>query len=183
MSNNAQWLPNKPEASGSGKYLRVKDLDGMPDKSVDIRILCPFIGGWEAWDEGNKPHRFATKAEVEQSGIKLRVEPNKKNPKQFWATFVWNEAAKAVQVFSFTQVTIFTQLEALATNKKWGALDQYEVTISRKGTGTDTEYTVMPSGKEPISDAGREAWAALQETAVGLDALYHGGDPFAPFGG
>lgn len=183
MTKSNEWLPGEPESSGSGKYFRTKDLDGYPDKTADLRILCPFVGGWEAWDVDTKPHRFATRDEVEASGIKLRVEPNKKNPKQFWAAFVWNEQRKAVQVFSFTQVSIFTQLKALATNKKWGPLDAYDVSITKKGSGTDTEYTVMPCGKEPMSQDGQQAWVQVAETATGLDALFHNGDPFAPFGG
>lgn len=183
MSND--WLPGKPEGSTGGKYFKLKDVATAKDKTAYIRILCPFIGGWEAWDTDTKPHRFTTKQEVldavASGNLALRVEANKKNPKQFWASFVWNEAAGVVQVWSFTQVTVFTQLEAIAANKKLGQLDAREVSITVKGSGTDTEYTVMPCDKEPISDKGREAWAAVQETAIGLDALYHGGDPFSPW--
>ena len=183
MSNGTSWLPNEPEATGSGNYFRIKDIDGYPDKTAELRVLCPFIGGWEAWDVNTKPHRFATKDDVAASGIKLREEPGKKNPKQFWATFVWNPKAGAVQVFSFTQVTLFKQLDALVRNKKWGALDAYDISITKSGTGTDTEYTVMPSGKEPLSPEALAAWSKVAEEAVGLEVLYQNGNPLELIGG
>jgi hypothetical protein len=183
MSDGTNWLPGEPEASGSSNYFRLKDLDAAPDKTLDFRILCPFIGGWEAWDDKGRPHRFPTKADVAESGLVLREEPGKKNPKQFWASFVWNPAKGQVQVFSFSQVTLFKQLDALVRNKKWGALDAYDISITRSGSGTDTEYTVMPSGKEPLSPEASTAWAKVQNEAVGLDALYQNGNPLEAFGG
>lgn len=180
--SNGEWLPGEPESSGSGNYFRMKDLDALPDKTAYLRILCPFISGWEAWDEAGKPHRFPTKAEIAESGIKLRPEEGgKKNPKQFWATAVWNEASAKVQVFSFTQSSVFTQLKALSVNARWGQLDGYDISITRKGTGTDTEYTILPCGKEPLSVDGAAAWAALSAKWVGLDALYAGANPFDDF--
>lgn len=183
MSNSSEWLPGEPESSGSFNYFRIKDLDGYENKTADLRILCPFIGGWEAWDVNNKPHRFPTKSDVVASGIALREEPDKKNPKQFWATFVWNPKALAVQVFSFTQVTLFKQLDALVKNKKWGALDAYDISITRSGSGTDTKYTVMPCGKEPLAPEASAAWVRVAEESVGLEALYQGGNPMESFGG
>ncbi len=184
MSNGTNWLPGEPEASGSGNYFRLKDLDSAPDKTLDLRILCPFIGGWEAWDDKNKPHRFATKEEVTLSGLKLREEAGKKNPKQFWATFVWNPQAKAVQVFSFTQVTLFKQLDALAKNfKKLGTMDEYDISITKSGTGTDTEYTVTRCDRVPLTPEAQAAWTKVAEEAVGLEALYQNGNPLEPFGG
>lgn len=178
---NTNWLPGSPKTSNGSEYFRTKDLKTMPNNSCDLRVMCPFITGYEGWTQENKPVRAEQVADF-PADISWRVERGSvQQPKPFWATVVYNREAKRLQVWSFTQATIYNQLNGLLDNKKWGALDSYDITITRKGEGTDTEYSVVPNPKEPIEAAVAEEWAALQERWVGLNALFAGGHPMQDF--
>ena len=175
------WLPGTPPTSGAGNYLRLKDLMGYPDKSADLRCLLPFIHGWEVWVTDGKPVRAAERERLPAQS-EWRVEEGKRDePKQFWATAVWNATKERPQVFSFTQGTIYNQLRALLDNKKWGALDAYDITIKASGEGLKRKYDITPNPKEALPAKAQEEWTALQASWTGLAALYSGGDPFASF--
>ncbi len=176
-SKNTDWLPGEPKATGGGDYFRLKDLKDMPGKSCDIRIMCPFITGYEGWTEDNRPVR-SEHADGFDANTRWRVENGKEQtPKPFWATVVLNRSTNRLQVWSFTQATIYRQLRDLLDNKKWGALNGYDVTITRKGDGTKTEYSVVPNPKEELGADVVGEWAALQEKWVGLPALYRNEHP------
>lgn len=181
MSKSTDWLPGAPKTSSASDYFRLKDLKDYPNKSADLRIMCPFVTGYEGWTEENKPVR-GMELESFSKDIKWRVENGKaQTPKPFWATVVWNAQAGRLQVWSFTQATIYRQLYDLLDNKKWGALNAYDITLTRKGDGTKTEYTVVPNPKEPLSDEVNAAWTELQEKWVGLEALFTNGHPMQDF--
>lgn len=174
-------MPGEPPRSGSGDYFRMKDLRGYPDKQADIRILQRFIHGWEVWCRDGKPHRAATRDALPLES-EWRIENGKRDePKPFWVSAVWNHAKGRVQVFSFTQGTIYNQLKSLLDNKRWGPLDAYDVTIQVKGEGLETEYNVTPNPKEPLPEAVKQEWAALSASWVGPVALFSGGNPFDTF--
>jgi hypothetical protein len=178
-NTNNDWLPGEPKQGAGGDYFRLKDLKDMPGKSCDIRILCPFITGYEGWTEENRPMRSA-KPDGFADNIKWRVENGKEqSPKPFWATAVWNRSEKRIQVWSFTQATIYRQLRDLLDNRKWGALADYDITITRKGDGTKTEYSVVPNPKEGLDADVVTEWKALQEKWMGLPALYTNEHPMS----
>lgn len=180
MSNH-DWLPGAPKSSSGSDYFRLKDLKDMPGKSCDIRIMCPFLNGYEGWTEDSKPVR-AQSLDGFAANIKWRVENGKEQtPRPFWATVVWNRTAGKLQVWSFTQATIHRQLRDLLDNKKWGALNTYDITITRKGDGTKTEYSVVPNPKEALEPSIQSEWDALQEKWVGLPALFGNGHPMQSF--
>lgn len=181
MSKNIDWLPGEPKASAASEYFRLKDLKEYPGNSCDIRILCPFMTGFEGWTDANKPLR-SERYDGFPEGQRWRVENGKEQtPKPFWATVVINRANGKMQVWSFTQATIYRQLRDLLENKKWGALNGYDVTLTRKGEGTKTEYSVVPNPKEPLTEAEAQAWADLQERWSGLAELFTNGHPMQDF--
>ena len=179
--NKSDFMPGEPAASTSGDYFRLKDLKDYKDQTGRIRIVEPFITGFEGWLEGNKPVRSQT--EEFPPGTKWKVENGKKQePKRFWATIVWNVTKERFQVWSFTQGTIYRQLKELLDSEDWGLLTEYDVTIKKSGSGMDTEYTVLPCPKKVLSPSATKEWAAIKETWTGLPALYNNGHPLAAFG-
>lgn len=52
----------------------------------------------------------------------------------------------------------------------------YDITISREGSGLDTEYTVMAN---PHTAVDLEAVASFEASSINLEALFDGADPFA----
>ena len=53
----------------------------------------------------------------------------------------------------------------------------FTITVKRKGSGTETTWTVTPTLKKPTA-AFEEKWNAAKE-GIWLTALYEGADPFA----
>ena len=188
MSNN-EWLPGEAPESGSGNYFRLKDLKKYKDRTAEVRILCPFLHGWEVWvqseDGKGRPVRARTKEELPPPSewrVEMRDGKEKRDePKKFWVTALWNVNKQRIQVFSFTQGTIFGQLEVLASNKRWGPFNAYDLSIQSKGEGLETEYSVTPCPKEPIDPKAAQAWDMLKSEWTGLPAIFSGGDPFVPF--
>ncbi len=57
----------------------------------------------------------------------------------------------------------------------WGDPRGYDVTVNRKGSKLDTEYTVQPS---PHKELSAEIKAAYEAKSINLDALFDGANPF-----
>lgn len=154
-------------------YLNLKDYT-----QVTFRILGPAITGWEYWNTDNKPVR--SRSEFTEMPQDIKTEPGKP-PKIsfFWIMPVWNYDTEKVQVMEITQKTIRSAILELIDNKKWGDVKGYDLTINKKGKGLETEYSVIPS---PHSDLPKEAVEAFKESSINLEAMYEGGNPFAPTG-
>ena len=56
-------------------------------------------------------------------------------------------------------------------------IHNFKVTLKRKGTGTDTSYTLTPELLQKTPAAVSKAWAESKDT-IWLPALYEQGDPF-----
>ena len=179
--NKNDFMPGEPAATGSGDYFRLRDLKDCKDHTARLRVITPFISGFEGWTENNKPLR-AENADGFPADTKWKVENGKKQePRRFWATVVWNVAKERFQVFSFTQATVYRQLKSLLDNEDWGLLTDFDVTIKKSGDGVDTEYTVLPCPKKALTERAAKEWEAIQANWTGLHALYSNGHPLAPF--
>jgi hypothetical protein len=174
--------------SSSQKYLRLNKLAKDPKtgiKSVRVRVLLGFINGSEAWTEDSKVYRKPTEAEVLEAlaadGKVLRVEKDRKNPKQFFGCVITNITDDVpIQVLAGPQMSVPRQIKALAENPEWGNGGDYDIIIeSTVDTNGVVKYTVSPCKPTKLPAKVVEAFAKFQDTAVGLDALFHNADPFA----
>lgn len=133
-----------------------------------LRILASPIIGYEWWTEDDAGTRKP-----------VRVPMNVEHPsdaKHFWAMPVWNYKHGRVQILEITQKSIQESLRTFAAGLEWGSPLHYDVSIIRQGEGRDTKYQVIPT---PHSQIKPEVKVAYQQTAVNLDALFEGKDPFA----
>lgn len=153
----------QPKPMG-GNYMRLED---GPNR---FRILSPAIVGYEYWTADNKPIRLR---EYPKS-VLADIRPDSKI-KHFWAMIVWNYAAEAVQILELTQSTIQTAINDLVIIDEWGDPSAYDITVTRKGEGLDTEYTVQPSPHKPVAGLVTSAFEAKK---INLDMLFDGGNPF-----
>jgi len=169
-----------------GKYLRVSKIKDMPKKQVRIRVVGDFIGGMEGWDTNTKPWRGVNEADLAEkmkaAGAVLRVEKDKKNPKPFRACPIDNVTEGIPQVLCFTQLSIYWQIKDLARKEEWGPNGDYDILITYSEKDGKVSYTVTPCKPTPRDPELKAKWAEIEQTWLGLDALFHGGDPFAPFG-
>lgn len=137
-----------------------------------FRVMSSAIVGWEYFTKDNKPVRSRTPFEEMPADIKEGGRIN-----HFWAFVVYNYEAKKFQIMEITQKTIMTPMDALIRNSKWGNPKNYDITITRKGSGfNDTEYSVMPNPKEELDPEIVDAYIGVN---INLEALYDGDDPFA----
>ena len=135
-----------------------------------FRVMSSAIIGYEYFTKENKPIRSRepfdeTPADIKDKGV----------VKHFWAFVVWNYEAKRIQVLELTQKTIMTSIKALTANPKWGDPHKYDITVTRTGSGMETEYNVMPN---PHAEVTEEIASAYLKANINLPAIFDNGDPF-----
>ena len=149
------------------------DYFKFEDGANKVRFLSAPIMGFVYWTMDNKPVR--SKEPFDGVPSNARLDEGKFKPKHFWAAVVWNFVESRIQIMEITQASVQGPILDLASNEDWGDPREYNLTINKKGQKLDTEYTVQPSPKTPVP---AEALAQLNATAIDLDALYRGEDPF-----
>ncbi len=124
-------LPKRDqEASGPSNYLKIKDGDS---------VTGVFRG---------EAHSFRIKWENNKSHV--IDDPNPANHNRWKLNFVLREGDKFVAKTWEFGITVYDQLSAL--NAEYD-LDSTKVKVTRKGTGTDTAYFILPLLREPIPPA------------------------------
>lgn len=165
------FLPQGYEPPASGNYMKFKLGENR------IRIITDAIVGnvfWSGSEGDRKPVRRRLNEVIEASELGIHNGEREK-VKHFWAFGVWADGA--VRILEVTQAGIRDSIESLCMSSDWGDPKGYDLLITKKGSGLDTTYTVMPGQKSPLP---ADAQKAIAETPLNLDALYSGGDPFAP---
>jgi len=151
-----------------GNYMKLEDGQNK------FRILSEAITGYEVWTVENKPLRFSAYPKSMPGNIR----PDSK-VKHFWAMAVWNYAAEAVQVLELTQSSIRDQIHDYYKLEEYGEPVGYDINITRRGEGLDTEYTVQALPPKPMAEHIRKAF---EEKTVNLEALFDGNNPFEDSG-
>ncbi|WP_395019784.1 hypothetical protein [Dongia sp.] len=160
------FLPNDYKIPTSSNYLKLTEGEHT------FRVLSSAITGYEYFNVDNKPVRSKEQFEDVPTDMKKggRINP-------FWAFVVWNYDEGRIQILELTQKSIMFPIKALTENAKWGNPKNYDITITRKGTGLqDTEYSVMPN---PHTELAPEIADAYANKVIVLENLYRGEDPFA----
>lgn len=124
-------FPRKAEAvntSGQDKFLKIKD-----NESVTGVFRGEIHEYFMKWVEGK-----SVPCQMGEPGAKIRFELN-------FVTF--KDGRFKAFVWSFPQ-TVYNMLASV--NEEY-PLQTTKVKISRKGTGTDTEYHILPLLKEPLA--------------------------------
>jgi len=157
------FLPENYETpQGGGSYMKLQQGENK------LRILSNPVLGWLDWDN-NKPIRYTLTKKPEKS-----INPAKP-VRHFWAMVVYDYADNAVKIFEITQQTIQSAIQTLSKDSDWGNPGDYDIKITKKGQDKQTEYSLTPSPKKPLSD---EIKQLAEAKPVNLDNLFKGGDPF-----
>lgn len=165
MDNNTGFFPTADyKVPQTSNYLKLQEGENT------FRVISSAIVGYEYFNVDNKPVRSRENFDTVPSDIKKDGRVN-----HFWAFLVWNYDTKSIQIAEITQKSIQGAMQALIKNVKWGNPKNYDITITRKGSGMDTEYTIMPN---PASPLPQEVQDKVAKVKVNLDALYEGNDPF-----
>lgn len=82
--------------------------------------------------------------------------------KHYWELPIWH--SNRVKVLTITQKTIQEALSLLDVSTDWGALNEYDVIITRSGERMETKYQVTPCPKKPLSAEVKKAFAEFSKT-------------------
>ena len=152
--------------SGGGRYTKIEE-----GQKVKLRVLDRPIQGWLRWTVEPKPVRWP----IDQQEPK-RSDWKDDPAKLFWAMPVWNYKSEQVELWEVTQKTIRLEITSLAQNEDWGSPLEYDITVSRTGSGLETKYQVHPSPHRQTDDL---VVKAFEKFAPNMEALFLGEDPFA----
>lgn len=159
------FLP-KDYKEPEGNYFKIQ-----PGKNT-FRILSSAVVGYEYWNKDSKPVRSREPFQGTPADIKLDEKTGKPTTvKHFWAFVVYNYRTGTVQIMQIAQKGLQQDIRALTDDEAWGDPKTYDITITKTGTGFDTDYSVMPVPKS-------EGPGKIDISYINLEALYDGDDPF-----
>lgn len=127
----------KSEGNGTSNYLKISD--GQNATGVFRGEVYEF---WQNWPKGGEKQVFN--------------EPTPGASSRFKVNFVTNEDGKAVaKVWEFG-LTVYNMLAEIGENFE---LDQTKVKISRRGSGKETQWIIIPLG--PLDAKGLKSVSAV----------------------
>ncbi len=175
--------------STGGGYLSVSKL---PDGgSVRFAMLSDEpLEGYEVWGQANgtnKPFRFAEEPTYEDILVEMgefepregRGGPGTADVKFFIALPVYSYDSGKVQVLQLTQKSIIKEIDAISQMEDYESLLDWDFTISKKGSGLTTEYTVRPAPRKKGSQEHIDAaWLEAKSEGFDISRLLEGQNPF-----
>lgn len=172
MSTENAFIPQDYEApTGGGGFTKLKNGENR------FRILSSPLMMWVVWAD-KKVVRIQYKGASNKP-----AKPNVENAsvKHAWGLVVWNYDSESIEVFELDKQAIIAALTQYAKDADWGHPKNYDIVISKTGSGMDTEYTFIAKPAKPVSDQIVEAYVA---NPIDLNQLLiEGGNPFLSNGG
>ncbi len=137
-----------------------------------LRILSSPLLMWLEWNDG-KPTRHPFKqgepAPKKGAGLKDSV-------KHAWGLIVWNYKTEKIEVCELDKAGVIAMILSLSEKPAWGHPKNYDIVITKKGSGMETEYITAPEPPSAVSDVIIEAYT---ENPVDLMQLFvPSGNPF-----
>lgn len=159
------FLPEDYEQpAAGGRYTKLET------GTTRIRIISNALTGWLGWTTENKPVRDKKKEII--SGI----DNLKDTPRHFWAFLVWNYNTEQIEVMELTQRTIQNAIMELYKIPDWGDPKSFDMIITKKGEGKNTEYHVQGAPKSQFD--AQKVLKEFETSPVDLSAILNGKDPF-----
>lgn len=175
--------------NSGGGYLA---LSKLPDGgSVRFAMLSDepleFYECWGTCDGASKPFRFDFEPTPEDVTSEMgdfepregRGGPGTIDVKFAIAVPVYNYESGKVQVLQITQKSILKEMDSISQMEDYAELLSWDFSISKKGSGLTTEYTVRPvprkKGSQEHIDA---AWLEAKSEGFDISRLLSGANPF-----
>ena len=174
-----------------GGYLQ---LSKLPDGgSVRFAMLSDepleFYECWGSCDGASKPFRFDYEPTPEDITAEMgdfepregRGGPGTIDVKFAIAVPIFSFDTGKVQVLQITQKSILKELDAISQMEDYSNLLEWDMIISKKGSGLTTEYTVRPAPRKKGSQEHVDAaWIEAKESGFDIQRLLTGNNPFKP---
>jgi hypothetical protein len=158
------------EVSGLGRYINPSKLEG----EKRLRCIGEGITGFSAWTVDKKPIRWEAKPVQLPSNLAPDLS-GKVALKRFIASIVYDYEAGDFKILEITQQTLMTQLFKFIKDDEYGDPKDYDIKISKKGQGKDTEYSLLASPPRPVS---KDIATSFEGVVCNLRALFDGEDPW-----
>ena len=189
LAKQGQFLPpNYKTPDNASQFMKLEPGDNT------VRILSQPLVGYVIFTNEGKPIRREydpqsstygdfTKDELTEFNAKTREDGSFEGSRHFWIMLVWSYKHNAPKVLDVTQKTVLRDINGLVSDEAWGDPRQYDINISRKGTGrTDTEYTITPKPhKKPAEDIVKFAMDCQETDLVDLRRIWKGEYPFKSY--
>lgn len=176
-------------STSGGGYLSLSKLsDGG---SLRFALLSDEpLEFYEAWGTANgasKPFRFDFEPTYEDVVAEMgefepregRGGPGTADIKFCIAVPVYNYESGKVQVLQIPQKSVIKELDQISQMEDYENLLEWDFTVSKKGSGLLTEYTLRPvprkKGSQEHIDA---AWLEAKAEGFDITRLLNGGNPF-----
>lgn len=164
------FLPSDYEVpmGGGDQFMRFEQGENI------FRILSKPLLGFEYWkdvanDDGS----------VGRQPVRVRMDDRippefGEGAKHFWGVKVFNYKKKCIQALMITQKGIQRDIASLSKDDDWGNPAGYDLVVTREGEGLETQYSLKPKPKKPLS---KEVKDMVANTPFTLETLYDGGYP------
>jgi len=155
-----------PQSTGSN-YLKLEPGENK------LRIMGQIIDGWEAWADNPEGGRKVFREKDAWKALELvKMGVLDKQQKQFYAAIVWNYRTEQFECMVQTQKSIKEGIYLTYSDEDWGNPNDYDIVISKTGSGMETKYTVIPKPKKPYEGEN------YYPNSYCIENLYGCGDPF-----
>lgn len=173
----AEKLQTVKDNTGADKrYLNVGKLkDGEPTR---LRFVGEGITGYEAWTEQKKPIRWESLPEVLPEIVRPDDNGDRK-AKFFICGIVWDYENEMFRVMQFTQKSLLDGVSKYASDEDYGDPTNYDVMITRTGSGIDTKYDYLAKPPAPFSERAPEAAKQFKTLGWNLNLLFEGKHPWS----
>ena len=160
VSRKVATKPNKSKKSNN----MANKIYFLPDEYKEP----VSTGGYMRLEAGENKFRIMSRKPAKPSSPDRPI-------KMFFAFVVWNYRLNAIQILHITQATIRKALHNLCQDSDWGEPSLYDLKIIKTGSDKETEYSLTPGAKNPLT---QEQIRAFREQPIWLDYLFIGGNPF-----
>jgi hypothetical protein len=177
---SAETVDQVAKETSSGKYVNPSKLE--ESKEHRFRLFGTGVTGFEVWTVDNKPVRYATKPDDADLPPNVKVEESTGTPsvRRFLAGLVYDYAAEDFKILQLTQKGLMNGLFKYMQDEDFGDPTDYDIKLTRKGSGLKTEYSLVAAPPKPVAKTIEAEYAELY---CNLEALFEGKDPFeAPQG-
>jgi hypothetical protein len=189
LSKSASASVNSTNSGGG--YL---SLSKLPDGgTVRFALLSDepleFYESWGTANGASKPFRFDFEPTYEDVVAEMgefepregRGGPGTADVKFAIAVPVYNYESGKVQVLQITQKSVLKELDQVSQMEDYENLLEWDFTVSKKGSGLLTEYTLRPVPRKKGSQEHVDsAWIEAKAEGFDISRLLTGANPFKP---
>lgn len=182
--------------SKADQFLSLKE-----EAEYQVRIMSPIIEGFVIFTEKDsegktKPIRkkilrdsnneqkilkesYFTNEELKELNAKTMTKKNGEkvfeDPKYFWCFLVFNQKNQKFQVLEITQKSLIAGILGYLKKQSWADPMKYDFIITKKGSGLNSEYSIMGEIPTELPD---EVLFEHSELQYNLDNIFNEKYPF-----